>query len=153
MVTAILILTGVQVYLELKICNPNGRAWQRKLFSWNRKSPMFGLALSVVLSGLCAMMFGAAGMIVLVSGLLSTMITQVYYGLSDEVFNNVTKSYRDFKAFISMNIDRWHRNFMLVMKFVRLCFKIIIFPITVFIAVLDFMDWVFNRRGKEVADA
>lgn len=123
-----LVLTAVQVILELKICKADGNSVQQYLHHLNRKSPIFGLALSVVLSIVTSMAFGAGGMIVLGSGLLSTVITQVYYELPEQTYQDLKKRQRELSDWVDVAKHRWYRNMVITLRTIRFLFLVFLLP-------------------------
>lgn len=143
MMAIILLLTFVQVFAELKICNRKGAAWQRKLFQMNRKSPIFGFGLSIALSIGTGLAFGAAGMYVLASGLASTVITQVWYSMEEQLFNDINKRMSEVNDWFVANRDRWYKNLVLTLRTIRFLFQLCMLPFRLIFFVID----LFNKQA------
>lgn len=142
MIEVILLLTAVQVYLELRLCKPG--SWMHRM---NRKSPIFGLLVSIVISILCAAAFGAAGMIVLVSGLLSTVITQVYYSLPDQLYNDIQKRKGEVHDWFMACRDEWYEQFVTLFKFTRMVVKVAFLPVSVVFKTLAWLNAKAEQRA------
>ena len=98
---------------------------------------MFGLGLSVVLSIAVSAAFGAGGMIVLGSGLLSTMITQVYYSLPESTYQGVLARKAEFSSYVEQNRRRWYKNVVLTARTLRFIWAVCILPFRLLFVVID----------------
>lgn len=73
MIAMIVVLAAVSVWIEIKLLRRI-----KVLRSVNQKSPLAGLGMSLGISALLGAVFGAAGVIVLIAGLLSTAAAEPF---------------------------------------------------------------------------
>ena len=88
MLAAILLLTLVSAAVELYLCHK-----VPLLGKVCKSSPLTGLAFSIILSVMLGKAFGATGMITLVAGLTSTLITGVVYKIQSWMDVRKTPAY------------------------------------------------------------
>lgn len=136
MLVMIMLMAGLGMYIEMRIVNsitPLGDLLERFRLG--------ALAFSLVLSMLLGMMFGAAGLIVFMSGVLSTVMIQPWYamrknGTLSKVRAVKTQTYQSVYATKDLNLRRLQQ----VLTFTGVVAKVIFFPLVLFGWSLDQID-------------
>lgn len=96
LLTMALLLAVISAWLEFKLLKTvPGLRWL------NRKSAFIGLAISIGISWMLGFIFGAAGLVVLLAGILSTFLTEpvhAFHRSASARKSQVVKGWSDFKA-------------------------------------------------------
>lgn len=129
MLTFALLLTGAAVYIEYYIVT-HLKVLQKVMHG--RRTAILALCFSMTLSVLLGGVFGAAGMTVMLAGLLSTAVMQPVYTL--------------------MRSGKWERIVRDVRRTVEVCVAIVVFPFMVIYRIVKFFgacqDWYMAQRAR-----
>lgn len=143
MFAMIIVMAACGVWIEMRIvnsCSPLGDLLERTKVG----SALFSLGLSVLLG----MLFGAAGLIVFVSGILSTVIIQPWYAMRANGSlakvrakkAQVRQNMADTKDAINAKKDVYARRANQVADVARVIGMVIALPFIVFGKILDAVD-------------
>jgi hypothetical protein len=136
MFVMIIVMAACGVWLEMRVvnsCSPLGNLLERTKVG----SALFSLGLSVLLG----MFFGAVGLIVFVSGMLSTVVIQPWYAMRRSgVLAQWHAAKMRFKQTLTDRKDLYARRANQVFMAAKAVGAVVIFPFVVMGKILDFID-------------
>lgn len=141
MFVMIIVMAACGVWLEMRVvnsCSPLGNLLERTKVG----SAVFSLGLSVLLG----MLFGAAGLIVFVSGILSTVAIQPWYAMRrNGTLAQLRAVKMRFKQTLTDRKDLYARRANQGITAVKAVGTVVIFPFVVMGKILDFVDKVTSK--------